>query len=403
MLCGVHTAADRWEKHSYFVDAAVGAFLIAFTLRLALTQYHQQQEIAQRKEAQNNVIAANLTIGRLLDDVRRQNAEISEFGNLLQACASDGEAFRVIPERLRRLLPNVSGALSLLSASRDRVESVTGWGPFPPVDQIFTPNECWSLRRGCVHAIPAGKSALRCTHLMCEGASICLPLIANGETIGVLALQDDEPPADPTSSSTTEDFARRRQMAVSVAEHIALALSNLQLREALRVQAVRDPLTGLYNRRYMQEFLEREIHRARRRQRPVAVMMLDLDNFKRYNDTYGHSAGDLALRMVGETLLSSVRGEDLACRYGGEEFVLMLPECSLQQAVVRGDVIRKRLKELPVDRPDEFREAVTVSIGVAAFEETTDKMDRILKCADEALYQAKREGRDRVVAARPVS
>ncbi len=407
MLTCVHALADRWQvgHSSIIVDAAVGASLLAFTFRVALTQFHQQQEIVRRKKAQNEVVAANQTISGLLEDVRRQNSEISQVSDLdslLQACASNDEAFQVISDRLRCLLPTVSGSLSLLSASRDRVEMVAAWGPFPPNDHTFAPEECWCLRRGCVHAAPAGKSALRCSHLISDGDSLCLPLIANGETIGVLALQEHEPPAGPLSSSAAGGFARRRQIATSVAEHIALALSNLQLREALRVQAVRDPLTGLYNRRHMQEFLEHEIHRARRRRRSVAVMMLDLDHFKRYNDTYGHSAGDQVLRMVGETLLSSVRSEDLACRYGGEEFVIMLPECTLAQAVVRGDEIRKRLKELPVERSGEFREPVTVSIGVAAFEETTDKMNILLKCADEALYQAKREGRNRVVAACPV-
>jgi diguanylate cyclase (GGDEF)-like protein len=184
---------------------------------------------------------------------------------------------------------------------------------------------------------------------------------------------------------------------------IALAVSNLNLREALRLQAIRDPLTGLYNRRYMQEFLEREIHRARRRGRPLAVMMLDLDNFKRYNDTFGHPAGDEALRFVGDTLLLSVRSEDLACRYGGEEFCVILPECSLQQAAVRAEEIRTRLKELHSERASEIPGVITVSIGVAAFEETTDKGNLLLKFADDALYQAKRAGRDRVVVARPAT
>jgi len=132
-------------------------------------------------------------------------------------------------------------------------------------------------------------------------------------------------------------------------------------------------------------------------------MMLDLDRFKRYNDNFGHSAGDQALAAVGETLLRSVRAEDVACRYGGEEFALILPECSLQQAIVRADDIRKRLKEYRVQSDGEAPDALTVSIGVAAFDETTDRVDLLLKFADDALYQAKRAGRDRVVAARPAA
>jgi diguanylate cyclase (GGDEF)-like protein len=201
----------------------------------------------------------------------------------------------------------------------------------------------------------------------------------------------------------SDGFGRRKQLASVVAEHIALAISNLNLREALRLQAIHDSLTGLYNRRYMQEFLERELYRARRRNRPLAVMMLDLDNFKRYNDTFGHPAGDEALRFVGDVLLRAVRADDLACRYGGEEFSLILPECSLQQAAARAEEIRARLKDLHMQRSSEIPGNITVSIGVAAFEETTDKGNLLLKFADDALYQAKRAGRDRVVVARPAT
>jgi diguanylate cyclase (GGDEF)-like protein len=131
--------------------------------------------------------------------------------------------------------------------------------------------------------------------------------------------------------------------------------------------------------------------------------MLDLDHFKRYNDNFGHSAGDQALAAVGETLLRCVRAEDVACRFGGEEFALILPECSLGQATVRAEEIRKRLKEYRAQHDHQPADPLTVSIGVAAFDETTDRVDLLLKFADDALYQAKHAGRDRVVAARPAS
>jgi diguanylate cyclase (GGDEF)-like protein len=189
----------------------------------------------------------------------------------------------------------------------------------------------------------------------------------------------------------------------SLAEDIALAIANLGLREELRRQAIRDPLTGLYNRRYMQEFLDRELSRAARRSRSVAVLMVDLDHFKLYNDTYGHGAGDQALAGVGEVLLRSVRAEDLACRYGGEEFCVILTECPLEQAVKRATEIRQRIRQCRLQRDDRARDPLTTSIGVAAFAETTDRGDLLLKFADEALYQAKRNGRDCVVAAKPAS
>ncbi len=408
---------DRWQQAygEILTTATIAASLFAFTLRMALTQFHQQQEIAHRRTAQEMLTVSHQKVGRLLDDARRQTAEVtqlSELGSLLQACASREEIFRLIPERLRRLFPGASGRISLFSSSKNRVESVAVWGPGCPVNQVFSPQDCWALRRGCTHVHPSGRSDLRCAHLLGEGASVCIPLIANGETIGTLVIQDDDLLSPPTQADVEPDFEphadsdsfpRRRQLAATVAESIAIAVANLNLRESLRLEAVRDPLTHLYNRRYMQEFLDRELHSARRKHRSLAVMMLDLDHFKRYNDNFGHSAGDQALAAIGETLLRCLRAEDVACRYGGEEFALILPECSLLQATVRAEEIRKRVKEFRPQPEEQSKPALTVSIGVAAFDETTDHVDLLLKFADDALYQAKREGRDRVVAARPAA
>jgi diguanylate cyclase (GGDEF)-like protein len=409
MLSCMALLADRW-KQAYgetLTNIAIAGSLLAFTLRLALTQFHQQQEITRRKTAQKQLAASHLKIGRLLDSAQRQTAEISqisELGSLLQACTSREEVFRLIPERLRRLFPGASGCISLFSVSRKRVESAAEWGAGFPSGQFFSPEQCWALRRGRAHAHAGGPSSLRCSHLRGEGPSVCIPVISSGEAVGILSVQNDDAissisDGDPDS----EDFGRRRQLASTVAEQLAVALANLDLRESLRVQAVRDPLTGLYNRRYMQEFLERELHSARRKRRPLAVMMLDLDHFKRYNDNFGHSAGDQALAAVGETLLRSVRLEDVACRYGGEEFALILPECSLRQATVRAEELRKRLSEYRARVNDSSTSPLTVSIGLAAFDETTDRVDLLLKFADDALYQAKRAGRDRVVVAQPAA
>lgn len=411
MLCCLNLLMDRWQQAygSVLADVAIAASLLAFTLRLALTQFHQQQEIAQRQATQKQLTASHQRIGRLLDDARRQTAEItqiSELGSVLHACATREEVFRLIPERLRRLFPGASGSVSLITASGNRVQSEAAWGVLFPADQIFAPEECWALRRGCTHVQSGGGTNTRCPHLRGLGPSICIPLIANGEAIGTLAIQNDDalyhPLSDIDTDVDSDSFARRRQLAATVAEHIALAVANVNLQEALRLQAIRDPLTGLYNRRYMQEFLERELHSARRKRRPLSVVMLDLDYFKRYNDDFGHSAGDQALAAVGEMLMRMVRAEDIACRYGGEEFTLILPECPLSEATVRAEEIRKRLKEYR-PRPDNSAPELSCSIGLAAFDETTDRVDLLLKFADDALYQAKRAGRDRVVVARPAA
>jgi diguanylate cyclase (GGDEF)-like protein len=407
VLSCINLLADRW-KAAYgevLTNAAIIATLVAFTWRLALTQYHQQQEISQREAAQFELFAANEMIGGLLEESRAQAraiTQISELGSLLQACASRDEAFRIIPERLRELFPGTSGAISVLSTSKNRAESQAEWGPSAPADQIFTPEQCWALRRGCSHVHPGGESALRCPHLGSDGASVCLPLIANGEALGVLAIQENEIIARDTSSA--DQSPAWRSLATAAAEHIALALSNLSLRESLRVQAVRDPLTGLHNRRYMQEFLERELQRSRRQRHSLSVLMLDLDHFKRYNDRFGHSAGDDLLRSLGDTLLHSIRSDDVACRYGGEEFVIVLPECPLPMATGRAEEICKRIKQKAAPRPGEKQDPMTVSIGVAAYDGSrANTVALILKLADQALYQAKRRARPRGGRAIPVS
>jgi diguanylate cyclase (GGDEF)-like protein len=410
MLSCVALLTDRW-KQAYgetLTTVAIAASLLAFTFRLAFTQFHQQQEIAQRKAAQEQLAASHQRVGDLLEDARRQTIEItriSELGSLLQACASREEIFRLIPERVRRLFPGASGSISLLTVSRNRLESAAEWGVCP-TDRIFTPEQCWALRRGCTHAHPGGRSAPRCSHLLGEGPSVCIPLVANGDAIGTLSIQKDDAAysvPDPSPEFESAAFARSRQIAATVAEQIAVAVANVNLRESLRLQAARDPLTGLYNQRYMQEFLDRELHSSRRKGRPLAVMMLDLDHFKRYNDKLGHSAGDKALAKVGEFLLRSVRVDDVACRYGGEEFALIFPECSLRQATARAEEIRRTLNEYRAPPDGQPTDPLTISIGVSAFDETTDRVDLLLKFAEDALYEAKRSGRNRVVVARPAA
>jgi diguanylate cyclase (GGDEF)-like protein len=181
---------------------------------------------------------------------------------------------------------------------------------------------------------------------------------------------------------------------MTVAEHVSLAIANLKLRETLRSQSIRDPLTGLFNRRYMEESLEREMRRAARGHHPVGIIMLDLDDFKGFNDAHGHDAGDALLRLVGTTLQRSVRAEDIACRYGGEEFALILPEASLVDAVARAEAIRESVRALAIDHRRQQVAGGTISAGVAVYPEHGPTGHAVLRAADAALYQAKIAGRD---------
>jgi diguanylate cyclase (GGDEF)-like protein len=165
----------------------------------------------------------------------------------------------------------------------------------------------------------------------------------------------------------------------------------------LHDKAVRDALTGLYNRRYLEESLEREVSRAKRSGLPFGVMMMDIDHFKRCNDTFGHVAGDAVLRAVGQHVLSLTRSEDILCRYGGEEFVLVMTHASQRAVWERAEALRLGVQGLKVEQESRQIGPVTLSIGVAMLPDHGDSGQAVLQAADAALYQAKRAGRNRVV------
>ena len=167
----------------------------------------------------------------------------------------------------------------------------------------------------------------------------------------------------------------------------------------LREQSVRDHLTGLFNRRYLEETLERELLRASRKKLSLGIMMLDVDNFKQFNDTFGHAAGDAVLSKIGNLLLVHVRGEDIPCRYGGDEFIIVLPDASRVVTRKRAELIIKYARQFHLQFDGKTLNPVTLSVGVAAFPENGFAGNVLLKAADDALYRAKHEGRSRVVEA----
>ncbi len=215
--------------------------------------------------------------------------------------------------------------------------------------------------------------------------------MTKGEALGIYHLRFEK-------MESREIGPRRglREIAQAVAEHIALALGNLQLRETLHQQSTRDPLTGLFNRRHMEDSLERELRRAERAGRPLGVILFDLDHFKRFNDAFGHDAGDYLLKELAHSMTRHSRKEDIACRYGGEEFLLIMPEASLQTAQHRAEQLRLEIKRKAWECRGRLLGPVTLSCGVSAFPRHGRSREELLLAADAALYQAKREGRDRV-------
>lgn len=358
------------------------------------------EDITARRETEEALRQANDKLKVWVGDLERRTSEISvlgKMGELLQACSNMAEAHSVIAHSAQKLFPGEPGALCMQSASRNFVEVVTSWGEEPSTQPVFSPDDCWALRRGRAHIVEDTAEGPNCRHLSSPlpQAYLCLPLVAHGEAMGLLCLT-----RRGTAESALQPLPEtRRMLASTMGEQSALALANLRMRETLRSQSVRDPLTGLFNRRYMEETLEREIRRAERGGRPLSVMMLDLDHFKQFNDTFGHSAGDSLLRELGTMLRANLRAGDIACRFGGEEFVLILPEAALNCAWSRAEQLREAAKHLHVSRLGESLGPVTVSLGVAAFPEHGASGEVLIETADAALYRAKSEGRDRVVVA----
>jgi diguanylate cyclase (GGDEF)-like protein len=224
-------------------------------------------------------------------------------------------------------------------------------------------------------------------------------MIGQGEVMGMLHLSFSGPEPDQRTDEHCRRLESMERLAMTVADHLSLALANLKLRERLQEMSVRDPLTGLYNRRYMQETLEREIKRALRDSKPIGIIMLDVDHFKSVNDTHGHDAGDLVLKTLARFLGNSLRGEDVACRFGGEEFVLIMPGLCLKDSEAKAEKMRREIENtLRVQYLDKSL-SITVSIGVAAFPEHGGRADPLITKVDAALYEAKKQGRNRIVKA----
>ena len=199
-----------------------------------------------------------------------------------------------------------------------------------------------------------------------------------------------------SSGDNSAAFADQRRIGLAAVEHISLAIANVKLRDQLRDQSIRDVLTGLLNRRYLQETGRREFQRAARNRQPVSMLSIDVDHFKTFNDNHGHDAGDTVLRAVGEALSSTFRGDDICCRFGGEEFVALLPGSPIDVAAERAEELRAKVEGLVIRYGDDNLPRITISVGVASFPSAGTGPMEVLKVADSALYRAKELGRNRV-------
>ena len=367
--------------------------------RVAERTQELEAENTQRKLIERELQQAHDELQRSVLELERRNQEmrlVGEMVELLESCRSVEEAYGVITLRIPHLLQDTNGALYMMTQSRNLLECVGQWGnPLLESEKTFSPEDCWALRRNKPHGMERETSELICKHI--DGAMssvetyLCAPMVAHGEIMGVLHIR--------CSSENRTARAIVANSAQTAAEQLSLILANLRLRETLRNQSIRDPQTGLFNRRYMVDSLDRELSRAERSGKPVVIAMLDLDHFKNLNDSFGHAAGDAVLRDWSNLLKTKFRGSDIVCRYGGEEFVIILPDISVDIAHQRMEQLRQDIRRMTVHQDGQTISGVTVSIGIAFYPHHGRTNPSLLHAADQALYRAKESGRDCVVIA----
>lgn len=352
------------------------------------------KEVRRRAAAEAATADANKQLHTGVARLKRNSADLrslSRYGSLLQSCIEPTEALQITSQTLSALLPDVGGTLYRMRNSQDHAGAASTWGEHAAESaDMVPPEDCWALRRGQPHIVEGG--GLRCAHVSAtltqDTVTACIPLSAQGVQLGFVYL-----------SSRDSAFLSRMDIVESAAEQLSMALSNLHLQERLRLQSIREPLTGLFNRRYLEEAMARELSRCQRRGLPLSLMMFDLDHFKAFNDLHGHAGGDALLAAFGQLLREHARAEDIACRYGGEEFTLILPEAEIGAALQRAQSIRAAIEDMHVQYLGRELPKVTLSIGVAGYPGDGNTAESLLRAADEALYRAKRNGRNRVESA----
>lgn len=350
-------------------------------LLIAFWQFFLQfRKDAEAKESSDKLIEQ-------LKTSSEESAFQNSFSQALQLCTNLDDAYEVISGFIQSLFPETPGAIAFINNSRNLVSLPKKWGGEKDLRESFSPEACCAFRLSHIYRYPEEPYTLSCRHF--EGqtpeAYFCLPLVAQGETIGLIHLQ-------------THEWDRHRLKQLSLlADGAAMAIANLRLRDQLRSQSLRDPLTGLFNRRYLDSMISREIERSLRQKKNLGVLMIDIDHFKEVNDRFGHDVGDRVIKRIGEAMLGYFRDSDVVCRYGGEEFSVLLTDTDLTGASARCEGFRHEVSIMTwLMMPDK---RVTISMGLALCPEHGQTPEELMRCADKALYHSKSAGRNKLTVA----
>lgn len=391
------------------------ALALAAIVLLGLQNYRFSPTLVTMIGLQVLTVAGGVLLRRIAIRFRRREAEINAASrksreqtedlfamtDMLQAAETYEDAGAVLMASSRQLMPGHGAALYVFNNSRDRLDLSCSWdlpqAYAPP--ETLSPGNCWALKRGKIHVNAPLQGGLCCAHHAGTEATVEIPMMACGQVHGLLVLSCNAAnAAAPVAGDAALDgayVAAISRLGRAIADSMSLALSNIGLREKLRTQSLRDPLTGLYNRRYMEDALQRFLALGTRTGTSTAVIMLDLDNFKSLNDKFGHAKGDAVLRDAAAQIIGALRPSDVACRYGGEELLAILPDCPLDDALDKAEVLRQRIAALS----EAHGCTISASFGVATLPETTLNDADVVTLADGALYAAKKAGKNRVMAA----
>ena len=331
-----------------------------------------------------------------LEQFRREQLIFRKLSSYLKSALTAREANSAIECFGPELWPAATGTVYLLHATGDYLERAAVWGDASLTSESLAWEDCWAMRSLRPHGVRGGGEML-CQHIAPASAalpSLCVPLVAQG----LFHLQQLKKIPETTQNKASADPCL--DLAIAVAEDLSLAHANMRLRESLREQSTRDALTGLFNRRFVDEFLVRELARAERKSRQLSMIALDIDHFKRINDSFGHAAGDTVLQRVSAILRAHVRDTDVASRIGGEEFLLLLAESPLPLAAKRAEDIRTAIYGMSWKYKNEDLGQITASFGAVVFPDHGRTAETLIRAADKALYDAKHAGRNQVVSAR---
>lgn len=325
---------------------------------------------------------------------------LSEFTDWLHSCKSLTELYEIVNQAMRYIYSGSSGQLFIYSNSRDVLDGVCSWGD-SAISQNIQAQDCWSLRRGRVFEFKEGMIMYHCNHTSpTENTSLkhyyCLPLIANGDTVGLLHIDlsstaNEQPGEDLNSFNIW--FATR------CAEQISLAVANAQLRDELHEQSTRDPLTGLFNRRYFLERCRSEITRVKENSGSLGIVIFDADKFKTFNDHYGHDAGDAVLCHIADQAHKHFVDDDVVARVGGEEFAVMSLNRTSEELMLCLEEFRQQIASMQVIHYNKTLPAVSISLGYAMYPQHAGQISELIKKADAAMYHSKSLGRNCVYEA----